>query len=301
MNRYIAQGTAVPADLIGPLRDSSQYRDDGAELGQRMADDGYVFLREVVDREAVLEARREVFERLAEVGEIEEPAVDGIATGVSQRRELDRDLGAFWQSVCQGPALRHVSHGPQLIAVLSTILDEPARPHDYMFLRPGVVGRSTHLHYDLPFFARGSNRIHTAWLALGDIPAEEGPLMVLENSHRFDDLLDAIRDVDYDSSDTPKVQVLENTVEFARQRQARLLTADFQAGDVVVFGMLSMHGTLDNHSSAGRVRLSVDVRYQPEADPFDPRYMGESPPGTTGAGYGELNGAKPLTEAWHTR
>ena len=183
----------------------------------------------------------------------------------------------------------------------STILGEPARPHDYMFLRPVVVGRSTHLHYDLPFFARGSNRIHTAWLALGDIPAEEGPLMVLEGSHRFDDLIDAIRSVDYDSSDTPKVQMLNDTVEFARQRGARQLTADFQVGDVVVFTMLTMHGTLDNHSPVGRARLSVDVRYQPAADSFEPRYMGENPPGTTGAGYGELNGAKPLTEAWHTR
>jgi hypothetical protein len=35
------------------------------------------------------------------------------------------------------------------------------------------------------------------------------------------------------------------------------------------------------------VRLSTDVRFQPG--------------GTTGAGYGELNGAKPLTEPWHIR
>ena len=125
--------------------------------------------------------------------------------------------------------------------------------------------------------------------------------MVLEGSHRFDDLIDAIRSVDYDSSDTPKVQMLNDTVEFARQRGARQLTADFQVGDVVVFTMLTMHGTLDNHSPVGRARLSVDVRYQPAADSFEPRYMGENPPGTTGAGYGELNGAKPLTEAWHTR
>ena len=301
MVRFIAQGTAVPDELIGPLRDSSAFRQDGAELSKRLADDGYVFLRGVVDREDVLRARQEVFERLAAVGEIAEPAVDGIATGASRRPELAQDLGKFWQSVCYGTALRQVSHGRQMIEALSTILGEPALPHDYMFLRPGVVGRSTHLHYDLPFFARGSNRIHTAWLALGDIPAEEGPLMVLEGSHRFEDLIDAIRSVDYASSDTPKVQMLSDTVKFARQRRARRLTTDFQAGDVVVFSMQTMHGTLDNHSPVGRVRLSVDVRYQPAADAFDPRYMGENPPGTTGAGYGELNGAKPLTEAWHTR
>lgn len=34
---------------------------------------------------------------------------------------------------------------------------------------------------------------------------------------------------------------------------------------------------------------------------MDPRYSGPHPGGTTGAGYGELNGAKPLTQAWHVR
>jgi len=43
------------------------------------------------------------------------------------------------------------------------------------------------------------------------------------------------------------------------------------------------------------------VRWQPAADPIDERYFGPRPAGTTGAGYGELNGAKPLTEDWHTR
>ena len=65
--------------------------------------------------------------------------------------------------------------------------------------------------------------------------------------------------------------------------------------------MFTMHGTFDNHSPQGRVRLSCDVRWQPASDPLDPRYAGSDPPGTTGIGYGELNGAKPLTEDWHTR
>jgi hypothetical protein len=65
--------------------------------------------------------------------------------------------------------------------------------------------------------------------------------------------------------------------------------------------MTLMHGALDHHQPEGRVRLSCDIRFQPEADPMDPRYFGPNPGGTTGAGYGELNGAKPLTEPWHVR
>ena len=82
-----------------------------------------------------------------------------------------------------------------------------------------------------------------------------------------------------------------------RNRGTRLLTADFQAGDLVVFSGFTMHGSLDNHSPSGRVRLSVDVRFQPAADPADDeRYFGTHPTGSNGGGYGDMRGAKPLRE-----
>ncbi len=301
MSQCLAQGRVVSEELLGPLRDSTDAVTDPQELQRRLAEDGYLFVRNVVNEADIAAARAEVFGRLAEVGEIADPPAAGIGTGESFRRERTADLGAFWQSVSAGAALRRVSHGVEVRKLMDAVLGTPAQPHDYMFLRPGPVGRSTHLHYDFPFFARGSERIFTVWLALGDIPVEDGPLMVLEDSHRFDDLIEPVRKIDYESSDTPLVQMTGDTVDFVGERNARLLTSDFRSGDLVVFGMFSMHGSLDNHSPAGRVRLSCDVRWQPATDPVDPRYRGDDPPGTTGAGYGELNGAKPLNEDWHKR
>jgi ectoine hydroxylase-related dioxygenase (phytanoyl-CoA dioxygenase family) len=297
----IAQGRRVPAELLGELVDSTILLGRRQELREALATHGYVLMRGVVDRETVLAAREEVFERLAGVGEIKQPAIDGIATGESQRRELAHDLGEFWRSVCSGPALRDATHGQQMQAVMSLLVGEPAQAHDFMFLRPGRPGLSTRLHYDLPFFARGSNRVYTAWLALGDIPLTDGPLMIAEGSNRFHDLIDPIQQIDYDSSDSPTVQIMEDTVQFVQNRSTRLLTSRFGPGDVIVFDMVTLHGTLDNCSDIGRVRLSCDVRWQPASDPVDPRYRGANPPGTTGVGYGELNGAKPLTDDWHTR
>ncbi len=292
----IAQASVVPDELLGTLRDSTEAASNGGELRSRLAEDGYLLLRGLLDRDEILAAREEVFSRLQEVGEVRIPVSDGIFTGTSQRRETVDDLGQFWQSVSEGPRLRRMSHGSRIREIMDVIFGEASRPHDYIFLRPGVVGRSTHLHYDLPFFARGSQRIHTVWIALGDIP-----LVILEGSNHFLDLLDPIRAIDYDSADTPQVQMTGDTVRFARDRGARLLTTNFAAGDLVVFTMQIMHGTIDNHSPLNRIRLSCDVRWQPAADPIDPRYCGPNPSGTTGAGYGELNGAKPLTEPWHTR
>ena len=178
---------------------------------------------------------------------------------------------------------------------------EPYVAHDYLFLRPAVPGRSTHLHYDHPFFARGSEKIVTAWTAYGDIPVDEGPLLVVDQSYEFTDLVEATKNVDYESNETPLVQIMQDPSELARTRGVKLKTADFEAGDVILFSMTLLHGSLDNRSERGRVRLSSDVRWQPSIDPVDPRYVGDNPPGTTGAGYGELNGAKPLTIGWHQR
>ena len=125
--------------------------------------------------------------------------------------------------------------------------------------------------------------------------------MVLEGSQEFEDLIAPIRRIDYDTKETPRVAAREDAVTLARRRGTRLLTTHFHPGDAVVFGMTLMHGSLDHHSPENRVRLSCDVRFQPEADPTDPRYFGPNPTGTTGAGYGELNGAKPLTDPWHVR
>ena len=294
------QGQPIPDDVLSGYRESSP-NDSDETLQSRLQADGYVFIRSAIDRDVVLSAREEVFSRLVDVGEIRPPAIDGIFTGTSRRPEVTEGLGDFWRSVSQGPLLRRASHGDQAAQTVSRLLGEPAQPHDYIFLRPGVRGRATHLHFDKPFFARGSNRIHTVWTALGDIPVEDGPLMVLENSHNFDDLISPVEQIDYTSSASPKVQMTADPIAFARERATRLLTANFAAGDIVVFTMRLMHGTLDNHSSIGRTRLSCDVRFQPASDPFDNRYMGSNPPGTTGVGYGELNGAKPLTEEWHTR
>lgn len=294
-------GESVPGDLLARFRDSTDCWTQGDVLRARFAEDGYVFARGVVPAGAVSDARHEVFSRLVDVDEIATPCDDGIFTGRSQRKERVENLGEFWQSVSEGAALRKATHGDPMRQFMRHLLGQPARAYDFIFLRPGVPGRFTFLHYDFPFFARGTRNVVTAWTAIGDIPTTEGPLFVLENSHRFDDLIAGAEQIDYDSAYSPQVQMMDNSLAFARERGSRFLTENFQPGDVIVFGMTTMHGSFDNVSPINRTRLSVDVRWQPAAEPIDDRYVGPQPAGTTGAGYGELNGAKPLTEPWHTR
>jgi len=55
----------------------------------------------------------------------------------------------------------------------------------------------------------------------------------------------------------------------------RLLTADFRAGDVLLFSVFLVHGSLDNRSDT--IRLSSDSRYQSAAEPADHRWIGPNP------------------------
>jgi ectoine hydroxylase-related dioxygenase (phytanoyl-CoA dioxygenase family) len=298
-SRFVSKGLPVDPSLVGEYRDSTALLNQPERLRQRLAEDGYLLLRGVQDPAVIAAARAEIFGRLANVGEVREPSVDGIATGTSLRRERQPDLGAFWKSVCEGPALRAVSHGPHIIALLSALFDEPAVALDYIALRTAAKGKSTGLHFDGPYFTRHHSRVLTCWMPLGEVAPVDGPLVVVEGSNRFDDLIEEFRDFDIAIDTTRRADIAEDFGTFASQRGARVLTTHFKPGDVLVFGMFTLHGSLDNASPLDRIRLSVDVRYQPASAPRDIRYFGENPAGRSGGGYGELNGARPLTEKWH--
>jgi ectoine hydroxylase-related dioxygenase (phytanoyl-CoA dioxygenase family) len=301
------QQRAIPSARFGPLVEFTGDHGDEAAVQRQLAEHGYCLLRNAIARDAVLDARREVFARLESVGEIRPPAEQAIATGDSLRRDHHPDANAFWQSVSEGPRLRSVSHGERLHELMALVFDEPARAHDMLYLRPTPPGRSTKLHYDFPFFAGRSRRIHTAWIPFGDIPIGDGPLVIVAGSNRFVDLIEPIRSHDY-ASDRSNQAVQQAAYEkpnavhpitLAERRDTRLLSTEFRAGDLMIFDGFTLHGSLDNVSMIGRVRLSCDVRFQPAADPCDDdRYFGPHPRGSNGGGYGDMKAAKPMTDPW---
>jgi hypothetical protein len=293
-------GQPVPSECLGQLREIPHWRDTPELLPTCLEQDGYLLLRGALPPALVGSARRDVLQRLAAVGEIAEPADAAVATGSSSRAALHRDLGAFWRGVCEAPALRALSHGPALAGIARAVLGGPAEPFDFLWLRTMVEGRASPLHLDHVYMNRGTPSLVTAWLPLGDVPLQAGPLVVVEGSHRFEDVCARYRGVDVDRDGLPG-SFPEDAVAFARARGARLLTTDFRAGDVLLFGMFTLHGSCDNRMGGGRVRLSCDVRWQRAGEPRDDRWFGDPPPGHGGKGYGGLNGASPLGAAYFAR
>jgi len=114
-------------------------------------------------------------------------------------------------------------------------------------------------------------------------------------------LLDDISDVDVYSDPDRSVEIDINPQAVVDARESKFLTADFRAGDVILFSPTLLHGSFDQIASDTGVRFSCDVRYVSNEVTLDDRYFGPNPKGISGGGYGELNGAKPLNEEWHVR
>jgi ectoine hydroxylase-related dioxygenase (phytanoyl-CoA dioxygenase family) len=287
--------------LVGELRDSAGLIADGDALRVRMEEDGYLFLRGLVDPEVVRAGRERVFARLAEVDEIADPVADGVFTGRSQRRETHPDTGHYWKSVSDEPDVRAVTNGETMHHALSALMGEPARGFDYIFLRAVANGHNTNMHCDNGFFSRTSQRVVTNWMCFTAVPRSRGGLFVVEGSHRWPDLRARYEDYDVARDKDRKSSLMDHPEDLCRERGTRLLTTNYEPGDVLAFSMFTLHGAFDQRDAAGHIRLTCDVRYQPAADALDPRYFGDDPTGTTGSGYGELNAARPMNEDWHVR
>jgi ectoine hydroxylase-related dioxygenase (phytanoyl-CoA dioxygenase family) len=301
MSRYQANGVPIGPEFVGMFKDSMSLRGKPGALAERLDEQGYVYLRGVLPTETIEAARREVLHRLAEVGEVADPVEAGRWSGTSRRTESVADVGEWWRSVAEGPALRAVSHGPALGAVAGEILQAEPLGQDFLYLRTGVRGTATDLHYDFPFFARATERVVTCWVPLAEVPVELGPIAIIEGSNRFDDLVGEIKAIDLIAEPGRRAAFDVPVAEFAREHHARVLTTDFSPGDVLVLSMVACHGSLDNHDVEDRIRLSFDVRYQDAGAPRDERFYGRPPAGVTGRNYAELNGARPLGQKWHQR
>ncbi|NUM55010.1 MAG: phytanoyl-CoA dioxygenase family protein [Candidatus Hydrogenedentes bacterium] len=291
---YTSLGHEIPEHRFGMLTERTNLVNDGASLRAALDADGYLLLRDVLHKDEVLAAREEVFSRLVEVGEILTPAIDGMPTGTSRREEMYPDLGVFWRSVCEGPAIRRVTHAGPMLDIMGRILDGPVRPFDFLWLRAMAPGRASAFHFDHVYMNKGTDRLYTVWTALGDAPLEDGPMLLVEGSHRWDDLIADYRGMDVDKDKSRPGHVTMDPVALADERDCRLLSTNFRAGDILIVTMFMLHGSLDNCSPSGRVRLSCDTRYQRADEPIDPRWIG-SPPIGHGGSYGGVGGARPLT------
>lgn len=287
--------SGVPLDrsdqAFGLLRPSMDVVDDATALRRRMGEDGYLYLPGYLDRDQVLAARAEIVDRLAQAGHLAPgtPPMEAVAdTGTTIKFAPDLAKG--------NEPLRELLYTGRMMAFYRHFLGGDVLHFDYTWLRAVSPGKGTAPHGDSVFMNRGTSNLYTAWVPLGDVDLDLGGLIVLERSHKLDEIKRTYgaRDVDsYCENDDDAARyasgekwwsgaLSDDPAELRRQLGLRWLTAEFRAGDLLTFTLYTLHASLDNRSN--RIRLSSDSRYQLASEPADERWVGEQPIGHGVAG-----------------
>jgi hypothetical protein len=258
---------------LGLMREADWRGGDWAALRAQMQRDGYLVLRGLHVRARVEAVRRLLRARLEREGSIaaDHPLGDAVAAPGAK--------GAFFGSepeVAQAPEVGDLVEAEALLAVMGAFFGAPARTYDYRWLRAMGPGEGSGAHYDIVHFCRGTPRVHTLWTALSDIAIDMAPLAVIEGSNHWHKVIatygqaDPARDRLHGGFSSDPAEVID-------KHGGRWVTAEYQAGDAVLFTMYTMHASLTNVS--GCYRFSCDTRYQRADEPVDPRWVGEPPEG----------------------
>jgi hypothetical protein len=277
----------ISPEKFGFLEDSSALIGDPAALRQRMDTEGYLYLPGALNRAEVLDARRVCAERLLAEGHLDpsRELMDCIAAPGSKI--------AFKPEVAKAnaPLMRVLYDGP-MMSVFGQLIGGPVLHYDFTWFRAVAPGLGTQPHMDIVYMGRGTKRLYTAWTPIGDVPIEVGGLLVLERSHKHERLNKGYGSKDVDTYCENRRDpgfkdmggggnirsgghLSENVVTLRDRLGGRWLTADYKAGDVLIFSVFTVHASLDNHGDC--IRMSSDSRYQSALEPADHRWIGPNP------------------------
>jgi ectoine hydroxylase-related dioxygenase (phytanoyl-CoA dioxygenase family) len=261
----------LPGKYLGELREANDLLDDPTALRQRMEEDGYFLFRDFFRREEVLETRRQLVEVLQREGALhpDYPPMDAVAAPGHNGgfRGGDNDL-------THAPAFQRLVESQTVMGFFQRFLGGESLTYDYKWLRIVGPGSNTGAHYDVVYMGRGTHNLYTCWTPLGDVSYELGPLALLVGSHRFDKVKETYGRMDVDR-DHVIGSFSNDPIELVDTFGGQWRTSEFRAGDVLIFGMFTMHGSLNNTSN--RFRLSSDTRYQLKGEPVDDRWIGRKP------------------------
>jgi len=256
---------------LSTLRDANDLIDDMDAIHRRMDEDGYLLIRGLQNTEKVKAARQVVLDNLKanDQLDLDQPADIGVAAPGKKGRFLG---GA--KQVTHTPEFLSVVESPEIMKFFEGFLDGPVLTYDYKWLRAVGPGDNTGAHYDVVYMGRGTKSLYTVWTPLGEVSYDMGPLVILVGSHQFDAVKETYGKMDVDR-DHVTGHFTNEPIDMVNQYGGQWQTSEFHPGDVIIMGIYTMHGSLNNLTN--RYRISTDTRYQLETEPVDERWIGKDP------------------------
>jgi ectoine hydroxylase-related dioxygenase (phytanoyl-CoA dioxygenase family) len=242
----------TPTALLEPAND---LLGDRRALATRWEQDGCLLLRGLLDDEGVAAARADLEGRLRAQGAVREGSRwSGLAAS---------GIDAFALHAGE-PLFVELANSTQLAHLLSEVHGEAMRVYRSVQIRYALPGDDLHTipaHQDARYITPDPG-FFAFWIPLADIPLGHGGLALVAGSHHAGLLEHPVSERHYSSymgEERP-----QRCIPLERVRSA-WSTAEFKAGDVLVFDSLLIHSALPNRSP--NVRLSIDGRYQPANNP----------------------------------
>ena len=244
------------SDEIKEFRVSNDAMDDQAELQRRIADEGYLFFKGLMDTDRLRDLRHEMMSAIQRAGWLiagTDP-LDGIADINMRFTEGDNEYSEGYAQVYRLENFHRSAHWPEVTDMVATILGGPIMPHPQKIARiwfPKYTEHTTPTHQDYVHF-QGSWNTVTCWAPVGDCPIELGGLAVIPESHKVKRILDH-----HFSLGAGGLSVDETEHEDV---DPAWHSTNYEMGDALFFPALTIHKALPNYTE-DKLRLSLDNRY----------------------------------------
>jgi ectoine hydroxylase-related dioxygenase (phytanoyl-CoA dioxygenase family) len=279
-NGYIVENTPDKLGWLTPTDPATPMR----ILREQYDAQGYLWLKGILNRDAVLAFRRFYFSAYLETGMIAPGTdpVDGIYSGGEVDQQAVRKV-LFDFVKC--PEFENFCRMEPIVEFYREFFQNDIYLHKRKIIRHKQPGhwRCTGGHYDLIYLRAGTDRLASSWIPIGDIPVEMGGLIYLEGSEGLGRKFEAdFTTAGYNLTPEQRISAYndnmkgaylsEDLPDLARRINGRWLAADYEAGDMVVHNPYMIHASTVNNDPQGRFRLSTDIRYQSVSDEVDRRW-----------------------------
>ena len=244
-----------------PFRDSTKHLGDGARLRDTLHEEGYLFLRRLVDPQRIATVKQDIMRILREHHIIEDDGADDPMWSGGPH-PTEGEYMAFYDKIARMDSFVQLAESPEIVALMEGIFDGPVQVWTQRLIRvmypdpdaPAPIGLGAHQDGNFRFGYQ-SQSFNACWMPLMEINQELGGLAVSPGSHIRGEL-----DHGGGSVASSAKGVKEKKV-FGLDAESRSwVTSDFEPGDAVIFTSLTVHRGILNRSD--RIRLSCDFRYQ---------------------------------------
>ena len=271
-----SNGMAIPFTPQYFERIAAGDPDDVPGMIRHLNEEGYLYLPGFLNEADVLDVREAYFKLF-------DPVI--LKKGTTPREGLfsgSFQFSPYRHGLPGHPAAEFVvsdifekfTRSEKLLALATSLMNEEVgllqrRPIRHFYNNTGVASCA---HADFTYLNKGTKKIVSIWIPIGDVPLDAGGIVYLKGSNHADHENLRHQLNRFKKPEKDERPITADLKAIADETGQPWLYTDYKAGDIVLHTPFIIHATLDcNHE---RMRLSTDIRFASCNEHHDPRWSG---------------------------